>query len=151
VGEGRGLLEQRPDDLVTGRVASVEHAILAVGTLAREGEAQAVLVEVRAPSNELVDAARALLDEHAHRLGIAQAVPRGERVLLVEGDLVLFPHGGGDAPLGELGVAVGGEVLGEEDDVALGGGDLDRGSEAGDAAADHDVIGGENARHQPSE
>src|SRR5262249_57195374 len=88
VREGRGLLEERPYDLVSRRIAPVEHAVLAVRTLARERESQAVLVEIRAPSDELVDAARTLLDKHPHRFRIAETGPRGERVLLVQRDLV---------------------------------------------------------------
>ena len=126
----------------------VEHAVPAVGALAREGEAQSVLIEVRAPVDQLVDAARPLLDEHPHRLGIAQTVARGERVLLVQGDLVIFAERGGDAALRVLGVAVGGKVLGEEHDLALGDGDLDGGPQSGDPAADHDVIRGDGALHR---
>ncbi len=69
-----------------------------------EQVAVAVAVEHRAERDELVDPCRALVDEHAHGVDVAQPGAGAERVGEVEvGGVVVAAEDGGDAALGPSG------------------------------------------------
>ena len=96
------LVDQRAFDLGTRRRASrVDDAGERVPTLA--GELQltlAVPVEHRSHGDELVDAARALVDEHAHGVDVAQPVAGRQGVGQVEvGRVGVAPQHGRHASL----------------------------------------------------
>ena len=77
--------DQRPLDLRAGRVAAGVHdarqrVTALAGERERRGRAVAGAVEHRAERHELADPARALGDEHPHRVGVAEPGAGGERV-----------------------------------------------------------------------
>ena len=109
----------RSADRPSGGVARVQHAADAVGRLARQRDlAVRLTIEGRAPVHQLVDVGRALRDENAHRVDVAEPVAGGERVLLVQPRVVVVAHRGGDAALGVAGVALGRRRLGQQEDLA---------------------------------
>ena len=82
---------------------------------------------------------RPVLDQHAHRRLVAQAVAGADRVGGVQRRAVVVAHRRGDAALRVAGVAFGGFRLGEDEHAARRR-EPDRGAQAGDAAADdHEV------------
>ena len=85
------------------------------------------------------DVGRALPDQDAHRVEIAQPVAGGQRVLRVQLGIVVVADRGGDAALRVAGVALGRRRLGQEQHLA-GLRQLQRRPERGDPAADDEEI-----------
>jgi len=107
----------------------------ASGRLARECQFAADLIEFSAPLDQLLDGGRAFLHQRAHGRGIAEAVSSGQRVLLVQFDLVVVAEGDGDAALRVFGGGFAERVLGDDQNAA-GGGQLDRRAQSGYTGAD---------------
>ena len=126
-----------------GGPARVHHACDRVPALPRQLQVAAfVAVELGAERDQLLDAARALVHQHADRVDVAQPGACGDRVGEVQVDLLrVARQRRGDAPLRP---ACGREVetaLGDDagaQSVGLGG--LHRGGQAGDAGAEHEQV-----------
>ena len=103
------------------------------------GRPRRVAVEARTPVDELPHVARPLIDQHAHRRLVAQAVTRGQRVGGVQRGAVVVAEGGSDAALRVAGIAVEGLGL-REDEHASGIRERNRGTQAGDAASDNEEV-----------
>ena len=101
-----------------------------------------VAVEGDAERDELADAGRPLVDEHAHGLGVAEARAGDERVADVVLGAVVGEHHAGDAALRVAGVGVLEHVLRHEGDAASALHGVQRDGEPGDAAADDDGVDG---------
>ena len=114
------------------RAARVHHATPAVSSF----ETQAV-VELDAELDEIADASRRLLGENVDGARAAEATARAERVLGVQGRVVVLAHGRGDASLREQARRGEKRPLREDEHIALARG-AERGEEAGDAASDDD-------------
>ena len=139
--DGSGaMVEGAADFPARGVTVSVQHAIAAVRTLASEGKPGALLIEVRAPLDEFLDAQRAFLDEDARRIAMAEAIAGDQRVLQMQADLVLVAEGDGDAALGVLGVRFAQFEFGQTEHTPIGG-QLDCRPHAGDAGAHDNEIG----------
>lgn len=131
-------LDQRAGDFrARGVAAGVGDAAAVVAALAGEGEAAlGGLVEVRAGRDEAAHGVRALGDQEADRLPVAQARAGDQGVVQVLLGGVALAEGRGDAALGPAGGAVVEAGLGDDDRpearrlAAQGRG------EAGDAGAD---------------
>ena len=118
---------------VAGRgAARVHDAPPAVASLETEA-----VVELDAELDEVADARRRLLGEHGDGARAAEAAARAERVLRVQGRVVVLAHGGGDPALCEQARRGEERPLREDEHVALARG-AERGEEAGDAAAHDD-------------
>ena len=117
----------------------VQHAVARVRALAGEGQLFAGAVELRAPFDEPLDRARPLLHEHAHRFAVAEAVARGERVLLVERHFVVVAERHGDAALRVLRGRFAQRVF-RHHEHAAGGGQLDGRAQSGYSGADYQEI-----------
>ena len=93
-----------------------------VTALPGEGQSATGLpVEDGAHGDELVHTGRALVDEDAHGVGVAQAGSRGQRVGQMEvGRVLVAPEDGGDATLGPSGGGLGELGLGEHPDPETG-------------------------------
>ncbi len=108
-------------DLAAGRVACMQDAADAVRGLAAERQPPSrVEVELRAPLDQLTDVGRTVLDQHADRLFVAEAVAGADRIRRVQRGAVVVAHRRGDAALRVAGVAFGGCRLGEDEDAARG-------------------------------
>ena len=137
----RGLQIQRAANLAAGGISvGMQHAAAAVRALAREGDLGAGAIELRAPLDQLLDARRAFLHQHARGLFVAQAVAGLQRVFQVQPNLVVVAERSGDAALRILGVGFRHLLLGQAKHAA-GGGKLHRGAQAGNARAHHDEVG----------
>jgi len=120
----------------------VQHPAHAVGGLASQRRRPGVVtIEGRAPVEQLTDIARTVLYEHVDGLGAAEPVARLHRVAGVELRRVVGANRRGDAALRVAGVALARIGLGEHQHVAHLG-ERDRGTKAGDAAADDEEVGG---------
>ena len=127
--------DQRPLDLGPGgRAPGVQDARRGVPTFSSQREITTGLpVEHRAEPDELVDTTRALVDEHPHRVDIAQPRPRRQRVGQVQvGGVLVAAHRGGDPALGPARRRLGQISLGEHSDPqSRRRGHPDHGGEAG--------------------
>ena len=76
-----GAVDDGPHHLEAGGVAQgVDDAAMAVAALARQGELAVLLVELRAPANQVVDLLRRLADDHLDDVAVAQARRRPSSV-----------------------------------------------------------------------
>ena len=127
-------------DLAAGGIAvGVENAVARMSAFAAEHELAVFAVEFSAPLEELFDDVGAFGDEGADGLLVAEAVASHEGVADVEVEAVVLGHGGGDAALGVLRRGLAELILGEEQN-ASGGGELNGGTETGDAGADDQEV-----------
>ena len=118
----------------------VQHAARAVRPFDRQrGLTVGSAVESRAPRHQLAYVARAVLDEHAHRLLVAQPVAGRHRVRRMELRRIAWPDGRRDAALRVAGVAFPRLGLGEDEHVARAR-ELGGCAERGDAAPDDEKI-----------
>ena len=109
---------ERAADLAAGRVgARAARAATLCAAFAASASSPSASRSNAAPHvDQLRDVARAVLDQHAHRLLVAQAVARGHRVARVQGRRVAVADRGRDAALRVAGVALGGLRLGQDED-----------------------------------
>ena len=106
-------------DFASGGVAmGMQHAIAAVGALAGEGDLGSGAIELGAPIDELFDAGRAFLHQHASCGFIAEAVPGLQSIFKMEADFVIIAECGSDAALGVLRVRFRDLALGQAKDAA---------------------------------
>ena len=138
-----GVDERALDLGAGGRAAGVHDPRQRVAALAGELElALGVAVEGGAERDELVDARRALVDEHAHGVDVAQPGAGGERVGEVEvGRVGVAAEHRGHAALGPARRGLLELALGEHADphaVDLGG--PHRGRQPGHAGAEHEQV-----------
>ena len=159
-GRGPGGVDQGPLDLGPGgRPAGVDHPGRRVAALAGQGQGPAGLaVEDGAHGDQLVDPGRALVDQHPHGVGVAQAGPGGQGVGQVEVGRVLVPaENGRHAALGPSGGRLGQLGLGQHADAqpvgrcpgpgrGRRGGQPDRGRQTGHAAPEDQHVEGDG-RH----
>ena len=141
VGPGAGLLDDGPHHLAAGGVAQgVDDAGVLCPPSRRQGELAVVLVEVRAPRDQLGDPPRRLADDQLDDLAVAEPLAGGERVVDVVLEVVLGVEHAGDAALGVGAVALADLVLGDDQDpVRLG--NPERRAQPGEAAADDQHVG----------
>ena len=126
--------------LGAGGVASgVQDARHAVGRLAGEGDLPVEGVEGDAEFDQVGDAVGGFLGKDAHGFFVAQPGAGGDGVLEVQLGGIHHADGGGDASLGVARVAVFDAALGDQQDAAVLPGQQRR-VEAGDAAADYDIV-----------
>ena len=151
LGRAVGGVDQGALDLgAGGGAAGVDDPRARVAALAGEGERPGGLaVELGAQRDQLVHAGRALVDEDAHRLLVAQAGARGQGVGQVQvGRVLVAAEHGGHAALGPAGGRLGQHALGQHAERQrrrrrrARPRQPDRGRQPGDAAAqDQDVEG----------
>ena len=148
-GGGLDRLHQRPLDLhAGGGPAGVHDPRHRVATLPGQGQlAVGVPVEHRPEGDQVLDPRRPLVDEHPHRIGVAQAGAGGQGVGPVQvGGVGVAAEHRGHAALGPTGGRLVEVALGEHADpqagIAVGGdgGRLHRGRKPGDAAAQDQEI-----------
>ncbi len=96
-----------------------------------------ILVELDPELHEIADPRRRLVREHGHGARAAEATTRAQRVLGVQGWVVVLPDRGGDAALGEQARRGEERSLREDEDVALGRG-AEGCEEPSDTAPDDD-------------
>src|SRR5688572_8667202 len=88
-------------------VARMQHPPHAVRRLAPQSRPPAgIVLESRAPLEQLQHVRGPLLDQHAYRLLVAQAVARANRVGRVQTGAVVVTDSGGDPALRVTGVAL---------------------------------------------
>ncbi len=140
---GADGLDQGARYLRAGRVpARVGDTTAVVAALAGEQDlALVVLVEGRSGGDQAADRARALGDEHPHRLLVAQARARDEGVLQVLLGGVALAERGGDAALCPAGRAVVEHRLGDDQHAQARLTHPQGRGEPGDAGADDDDVG----------
>ena len=139
--------DERPlDRAPRGIPAGVQHPRVGVGRLeALHEPAGGLAVERDAPRDQLADARRALVDQHARRLGVGQPRAGDEGVAQVRRRAVVVEHHAGDPALREAGVRVLERVFRHEGDATSGCHGVQRRRQSGDARADdHDrgAVGG---------
>ena len=105
-------------------------------------DAAGVLVEVRAPVDQLLDVLGGFADDHLDDVGVAERAAGDERVGDVVLEAVLGIDHAGDAALGVGAVGLLDRVLGDHEHAEAGI-DGDRGPQPGDAAADDQHVGEE--------
>ncbi len=133
--------DQGAHDLAPGRVApGPEDAPLAVRRLPRQGDARPLPIEPGAPVDQLQRARRTLFDQHPHRALVAQTVAGHDRVLKMQGNLIVVRKHGGHPALGLVAGRVARAVLGQDRHAPAAPRDLEGGPEPGDAAARHDDV-----------
>ncbi len=134
------LFPQHPPNLAPGGVAGVQHAAHAVRRFApqRKG-ASVVSLEPGPPRDQFADTLRAVLDQHAHGILVAQAVAGANRVGGVQRRAVVRSDRGCDTALCVARVAFRWFGLGEDKNVA-GSGESHSGTQSGNAAADDHEI-----------
>ena len=138
---GRGFQIKRAADFAAGGIAvGMQHAVAAVRAFAGKGDLGAGAVELGAPLDQLFDAGRTFLDQHARGLFVAQAVAGLQGVFQMQADFIVVAERGGDSALRVLRVGFGDFALGQAEH-ASGGGKLHRGAQTGNARAHHDEIG----------
>ncbi len=131
---------QHASDFPARRVAGMQHAPDAVRALRSQGRTAArVEIESRAPLEQLQRVPRPAFGEHADRVLVAETVTGGEGIARMERRRIIRTDGRRNAALGVFRVALAGIRLRDDDDVA-GGSQFDGGAQAGDAAADDDVV-----------
>jgi hypothetical protein len=126
------LRELARDPVAGGRAARVDDPAAAVPALETE-----TLVELDAELHEIADPGGGLLREHGHGARAAEAATRAQRVLGVQGRIVVLADRGGDAALGEQARRGEQRSFREDEDVALRGSTEGR-EEPRHAAADDD-------------
>ncbi len=133
--------ERLLDRRAGGIAARVQDARVGVGRLESLDEiAVAVAVECHTEVDQLADARRALVHEHSHGLGIAQARSGDERVADVVLAAVVREHDPGDAALGVTRVGVLENVLRDQRDAASALDGVQGHRQPGDPAADDDGV-----------
>ena len=126
-------LGELPRDAIAGRRSTRMHdATAAVAALEPEA-----VVELDAELDEVADARRRLVRQDGDGARPAEPAARAERVLRVERRIVVLPHRGRDAALGEEARGREQRPLREHEHVALGGRAQCR-EQPGDAPADDD-------------
>jgi hypothetical protein len=134
-------LSQHACDFSSCRIMSVQHSPRRVRTFAGKVEPPVGMsIEGRAPLDELANERRPFGRENLDGLLVAQTVPSTNRVGRVHRHRVVVGHCGSNTALGEPRASSTRVRFGQHEDAARGG-QLDRGSQAGDATADDEEIG----------
>jgi hypothetical protein len=118
----------------------VENAVATVRAFAGESDLGSGAVELRAPLHQLLDARRALFDQHAGGLLVDQAVAGLQRVFEMKRNFVVIAERSGDSTLRILRVGFGDFTLGEAENAA-GGSEFHGGAKSGNTRANNDEIG----------
>lgn len=139
-------LQESAFDFAPGHVASVQDPAFTVAAFPAQVQlASAVLTggfafgESDAEFDEFGDSCGAIFDDGADDLGFTEAGSCGEGVADVEFERIFRAGDGGDAALGVVGVGFGAILFGDDGDAAVRG-DLEREHQAGDTAAEDEVI-----------
>ena len=112
---------------------------------AEVGTAVDAVFKLYAPGDEFGDPGRAGFDDMTDTREVAEAVPGGERVLDVAGEVVGLVGHAGDAALGPIRVRLGTGLLRDDRDGMSAFGQVERETQPPDAAADDDCL--EMGRH----
>src|SRR6185312_12822257 len=127
-------------DLASSGIAvRVENARPAVRAFAGKTETATAAIELRAPIDQLLNAPRTFLHEHACSFDVHQPIASINGVLQMKLDFVIITQGNSDSALRILCVAFGDFLFGDHQNAA-GVGKSNGGSQTGDAASDHDEI-----------
>jgi hypothetical protein len=126
----------------------VQNAALAVRSLAAEGQAGALPIEVGPPVDQFQGAGRPLLHQDPDRSFVTEAITGIQGVAKMERNLVIIRQCRRDPSLRLIGGRIGCRILGEHGDPSTAPGDLQRRPQAGDAAADDQSVVPED-RHGP--
>ncbi len=110
-----------------------------VGPFPGEVESSGLSVEAGAPRGQLADPRGAFLDQDLGGRGGDDPGAGTERVLEVEGNVVVGGHRHGHPSLGIAGVALGGLVLGDDQDAPVPS-QLEGGPEARDPRTQHQEV-----------
>ena len=133
--------DQGAHDLAPGRVAAgPEDAPLAVRRLPGQGDTRPLPVETGTPVDQLQRAPRALLDQHPDSPLMTQTVARRDRVLEMQGELIVVRKNGGHPALGLVAGRVARTVLGQDRHPPATPRNLEGGSEPGNAASRNDGV-----------
>ena len=159
--EGEPALEHGPGRLVGGidqcplhfgagrRPSGVHDARVGVPALARQSEEPAGLpIELHPQRDQLVHAARALVDQDPHRFFVAEPGPRRQGVGQVEvgGVLVAAQHGG-HAALRPPGGRLREHALGQDAERARRAGQANGGGQSGHSTPEHQDVEGSGPAH----
>jgi hypothetical protein len=142
-----GPLQEHPLHFTAGHIVGVDDAVARVPALPAQIKGGAAVfprtvalrVEADADRHQLPDSLGAADHHLADHVRIAQAVAGIQGILNVQVEGVLLIEDGGDAPLGEVGVAVHRLFFGDDGHGSVVG-HLEGDHQAGDAAADDEKI-----------
>jgi hypothetical protein len=96
----------------------VQNAIPAVSALTRERELGSTAIELRAPLDQLFNARRSLLNQHADGFHIAQTIARNQCVLKMEAHFVFVAERRRNSSLGEMCGGIAYMSLGQNENAA---------------------------------
>ena len=100
----RGLLVKRTRDLPTcGIAVRMQDTVAAVGPFAGKSKFATLTVELGTPLDEFFDCPGTFVDQRVNGCRIAETIAGIERILLVEGDLIIVTQGGSYPALGIFG------------------------------------------------
>ena len=146
LGRAGDRAEQRRFDGSAGHVARVENATLRMAAFATKVRTSVDSVfKLHPPGDEFGDPGRARFDDVTDRRQVAKAVPGGERVLDVAGEVIGLVGHAGDTALGPIRVRLGTGLLRDDRDSMSAFGQVERETQPSDAAADDDCL--EMSRH----
>src|SRR5579871_1429132 len=136
--QGMSLLIQRAKDFRTcGLALCVQYAALAVPGFWTKNELGR-MPTVRSPADQLFDSFYSFFHQNLDRSWIAEPIPSGECVLIMERDLILVAQNQGN--VGGIGMSGGQRLLGEHEHTA-GAGQFNRRAQAGDPGANYHESG----------
>ena len=147
-GSCAGALDHGPHDFLAGGVAQgVDDAVVAVAPFAPQGQRARLLIEVRAPVDQLAGSAPGPRGRPSRRPPRSHSAPPAvERVGDVIFEAVLGIEHAGDAPLGVVAVRLPQAALGDDQHRLSAGIDGQRRPQPGQPAADDQHVG-EAVRH----
>ena len=138
--QARDTSPKGPADLAACRVGGVQHATRAMRRFERKRELPVgIVIENRAPFDELVDVPWAVFDKDLHCLLVAEPGPCGDRVGRVQCRRITFPYRGRDSTLCIPCVPFAWLRLGQNQDAAYGR-QFCRGTQSSDAAPDDEEV-----------
>lgn len=141
VGLIAGSLNEGPHDLFAGGIAQgVGDAAVTVPPFLTQRQFAVDGIELCSPVDQFADAVGGIMNHAVDDVGIAQPFAGVEGVGDVVGEVVDGIEHAGDASLGPGAVGDGENVFAEDDGLERGG-DFQRGTHAGNAAADDEHVG----------
>ncbi len=133
------MVERARDFAAGGIAVGVQNAVAAVRPFAGEGQLAAFAVELRAPVDQLPDGRGTLFHQGVDGGAVAQAVPRVERIPLVQFHLVVVAQRDGDPALRVLRGGFVQALLGHHQHRP-GRGQVDGGAQPRHAGADYQEV-----------
>ena len=141
LGAGTHSRLQRAHDFRAGRIAGVHDATLRMPALLGQVQTVSIAGKVGALLQQPLDAAARMLGNEAHRVFLAQAGARRERVGHMRVNGIRRVHHGGDATLRVATGAFGQRAFGKHGDTATGTREPQRNAQPCDTAAQNKDLG----------